>query len=197
MSNTEFDSPRQERKSNRTEKITETGSEVVGAVIGGTIGLLAGPAGSIGGALAATVITRVSKEFANRFLSSRETQRIGKGISLIEEKILINLQVERPLREDDFFELDLEGRSEAEEILESVLIKCKNEPQEKKLPYVANIFANTAFREDISASDAHYLLQISEELTYRQLCLISLAEKGKEINQQFSWGWYRQQSVVQ
>lgn len=194
MFDNEFNSPKQEKESSRTENISETGSEVLGAIVGGVVGLLAGPAGSVGGALTATVVTRVTKEFAHRFLSSKETYRIGKGVNFIVEKISINLQDEKSLRDDDFFESDSEGRSEADEILESVLIKCKNEPQEKKLRYVANIFANTAFRKDISASDAYYLVQISEELTYRQLCLISLVEKGKEINQQFSWGWYRQQS---
>lgn len=194
MLDSEFNNPEQNKENERAEKISEIGAEISGALIGGAIRLLAGPAGSVGGALAGTVITRVTKELAQRFLSSKETQRIEKGLTFIGYKIASNIQNQIPLRADGFFDPDSSGQSDADEILEAVLIKCKNEPQDKKLRFVANIFANVAFRADVSSTDAHYLLKISEDLTYRQLCLISLVEKGKEIGQRFSWGWYLQQS---
>ena len=53
---------------------------------------------------------------------------------------------------------------------------------------MACIFANVAFRPDVSPASAAYLLQIAERLTYRQLCLISLVKRANEVSFRVAWG---------
>ena len=79
------------------------------------------------------------------------------------------------LRNDGFFDRELTGRSEAEEVAESIILKCQRESQEKKIPYMGYLKAGIAFDSNISADMAHQLIKAAEELTYRQLCILKLA----------------------
>lgn len=81
------------------------------------------------------------------------------------------------LRSDDFFDGKTSIRSSAEEILEGVIIRCKLEADEKKAPYLHRIFAQSLFDETISADFVHHVLNLTTQLTYRQLCLIQLFSK--------------------
>ena len=56
-----------------------------------------------------------------------------------------------------------------------MLLKSQREPEEKKLPYLANILANVAFDAQISAQLAHQAAKTAEQLTYSQLCILQLA----------------------
>ena len=58
---------------------------------------------------------------------------------------------------------------------EAVLLRSQREAEEKKLPYVAHLLASIAFDPGISAAMAHQLVKASEQLTYRQLCLLRLS----------------------
>ena len=79
------------------------------------------------------------------------------------------------LRADGFFEKKQGDRSDAEEVAESVLLKVQREPEEKKIPYMGCLFASTAFNPEISVQMAHQLTKITEQLTYRQLCILRLS----------------------
>ena len=59
--------------------------------------------------------------------------------------------------------------------MENVLLKSQREPEEKKLPYMANLFANISFDPTTSSEMAHQIIRTAGELTYRQLCLLRLA----------------------
>ncbi|MBE9234376.1 hypothetical protein IQ231_22710, partial [Cuspidothrix issatschenkoi LEGE 03284] len=77
-------------------------------------------------------------------------------------------------RKDGFFESKIDNKSKAEEIFEGILIKSQLQYEEKKIRILSNIFANAAFREDISVEELHHLIRIVDELTYRELCILSL-----------------------
>ena len=76
---------------------------------------------------------------------------------------------------DDFFDEKSSGRSDAEEVAESVLLKSQREPEEKKIPYMGHLLSNVAFDPQISAQMAHQIIKAAEQLTYRQLCILKLA----------------------
>lgn len=78
-------------------------------------------------------------------------------------------------RSDGFFGTGTDGRRDADEVAESVLLKCQREPEERKIPHMGHFFAKVAFRPDISALMAHQLAKHAEQLTYRQFCLLSIA----------------------
>jgi hypothetical protein len=69
--------------------------------------------------------------------------------------------------------LSRQGGSDAEELLEGVLLHAGNAYEERKVPYLGNIFASVAFRSDISPQYAHFLADLAERLTYRQLVAIA------------------------
>ena len=79
------------------------------------------------------------------------------------------------MRTDGFFDSTMHDRSGADEVMENILLKSQREPEEKKLPYMANLFANIAFDSTISSEMAHQVTKTAGELTYRQLCLLRLA----------------------
>ena len=141
--------------------------------------LVAGPVGAaIGGATGtalAMALKRLGSEIAERLLSPREQARIGYVLGQAVIEIQERIDQGEALREDGFFDARQGGRSDAEEVAESVLLKSQREAEEKKLPYMAHLLANIAFDPAISAEMAHQITKIAEQLTYRQLCILKLA----------------------
>ncbi len=84
------------------------------------------------------------------------------------------------LRDNGFFDEKPNGRSDAEEVAEAIMLKCQREPQEKKIPYMGYLKASIAFNPDISADMGYQIIKEADQLTYRQLCILKLvAEKDK------------------
>ena len=87
-----------------------------------------------------------------------------------------------------FFDKDFSDRSKDEEILENVILKCQREPEEKKIRYISNVYVNTVFEQEISADLSHKIIKSAEQLTYQQLCILSMVgrkEKGQEFPTSF------------
>ena len=155
-------------ETDKTKELISFGSEIAGAATGSVIGFLAaGPIGAVGGAVAGPFLTKgleIVADFALRNLSHREKVKAGAGLSFAYERIMQYLESGKIPRNDGFFDKDHSGRSASDEILEGVLIKCKQEHEEKKLRLIGNIYANVAFLSDISIAGANWLLQKVEEL---------------------------------
>jgi len=89
----------------------------------------------------------------------------------------INRRIEagEKIRTDNFFKENTHGRSSAEEIAESVLMKSQREPEEKKITYMGYLLSNISFDSKINAEMGHQIIKSAEQLTYRQLCILKLA----------------------
>lgn len=166
----------------RDEKVIEilkTGAEIAGGVTGAAISLYSGsPEALLFGAALNPVIKNLFLDFTNRTLSRREEIKIGAAADFAIVKIAKYLESGLKPRNDDFFDYDVNKRSNADEIFEGVLLKCKQEHEEKKIPFISNIFVNTAFSQDFSVSEANFLLSISENITYRKMCILSIFERN-------------------
>ena len=169
-------------------KLVDAGCELLSAAGGGTAGamvgsLVAGPVGTAVGGAAGWVVTRglekLGKEFGERMLAPREEARVGCVLALAMQGIQERIESGQEFRSDGFFDSTHTGRSEAEEVLENILLKSQREPEEKKLPYMANLLANIAFDSTISAEMAHQITKTAGELTFRQLCVLQLAVMKK------------------
>lgn len=170
------------QKTEKVKNIITTGSELSGAAAGGALGFLAGgPIGAAGAAMAGFAISKLSNyvllDIVDRVLSRREQVRVGAAASFAIEEIRKHLESGRLPRNDDFFVQVFDSRPKAEEIFEGILLKSKNEHEEKKVKHISNIFANAVFMSDISSNEANHLLNIAERLTYNQMCLLSLFER--------------------
>lgn len=164
------------------KEVVDTLSDVAGAATGSVVGagigtMVAGPIGAVGGAVAGSVVEKLfawaGNEIKERFLSKQEEKRIADVMYLAKEKINNNFQSNKQLREDSFFD-GVDVKSSAEEILEGTLLSAQREYEERKIKYIANLYANIAFDDSISREMADRLLKISSELTYRQLIILSI-----------------------
>ena len=100
---------------------------------------------------------------------------MGSVFALAAKEIVQRCETGERFRDDGFFDTDDTGRSDAEEVWESVLLKAQRDAEEKKLPYMAHLFANLAFHSDISAPMAHQMAKAAEAMTYRQFCILRLS----------------------
>lgn len=166
------------------DRVRKLAGDVAGGVGGAAVGLLlGGPTGAVAGAasgpLLAEAARKVFGDIASRFLSSREEIRIANAAFHATSEIAKRLERGEQLRQDDFFNPDESGRSDAEEVFEGVLVKCKNEHQEKKAPFLGYLFANVAF-SSVSASNANAILKLAERMSYRQFCILALCFQEDE-----------------
>lgn len=167
----------------RVQKLISRSSSIVGSATGGALGYFAaGPVGAGAGALAGTLISQmieIGGDLCCRHLSPREEMRVGATFALAAIRIQERLDSGEAPRDDGFFEEGTTDRSAAEELFEGVLLKSRLEHEEKKIGYLGNIFATTAF-SDISPSDANAVLDLAQRLSMRQICILSAVGRQKD-----------------
>ena len=148
--------------------------------------ILSGPGGDAVakpiGVAATKSVKAVGHDLSLRLLSPREQVRVGGVYALATGEIVGRCENSEETRDDGFFDARVGGRSEAEEVWESVLLKSQREPEEKKLPYMAHFLANLAFDREISAAIAHQISKVAESMTYRQFCILQLLTLKEEFD---------------
>ena len=164
---------------------TECGGSALGAVAcAGISAVIAGPEGAIAGALLGTVIENTFKwakeEIKTRCLSKAESNKLNVVYELAKEKISEKLTTGKSLRQDVFFDAEEGDRTSAEEILEGTLFAAQRENEEKKLPYLANLYANINFDESISRPMSNQLIKLASAVSYRQLVILSVIGKNQD-----------------
>jgi len=146
----------------------DVGSSVAGVLVGTAI---AGPGGTIVGAAAAPVLRRGLGALAQRFFGQRAQARIGAAALYACDEIRSQLEAGGSLRDDGFFDGD---PSDAEEILEGVLLAAQDSFEERKVRYLGYLYATVACTDQISPYLANRLLAQARQLTYRQLVLLAM-----------------------
>lgn len=172
---------------NRLKEIIDKGSEIGGSLTGAAIGLaIAGPVGALGGAAVGPLVSlafkKIGFEISEKLLSSREMARVGATYINALEKISKELQKGKKIREDDFFSAQNHDRSKSETLLEGTLLKARNEYEENKIKYYSNFLANLNFDESVSFEKGNTFLRILEQLSYRQIAILSYFEGVDSIN---------------
>ena len=164
----------------RLRQIIVKGANVVGATTGDALSVVTGnPEFGIGAVAvgASGVYQRVGTEIADRLLGPREQARVGGVFARSAEMLKSKLKQGGTLRDDGFFDAVPDGRSDAEEVLEGVLRKAQTEYEERKLEYLARLWANACIDKTLGPADLNYLVKLAEQLTYRHLTIISIAGK--------------------
>lgn len=159
----------------KVEELILAGTDIAGAAVGGALGFIAGgPATAAGAGVMGVGVTRVLRDVATRYLSDRETTRVGAtaavAISLIKER----LERGDKLRSDGFFEARGKQRSSAEEVFEGTLLAAKSTHEERKAHYLGRLFANVSFDSYCLLEEANYQIHVAESLTYGQFVLLQL-----------------------
>ena len=165
------------------QRLIESSAEIASGAFAGLAGLasgliLAGPEGALVGGAAGSSLTMalrwLGREMSSRLLGPREEQRLGYVYTVAAAEIAERIKSGEHVRQDGFFGTSRSGRSDGEEVWESILMKSQREPEEKKLPYMAYLLANLAFEPGVGAHMAHQITKTAEQLSYRQLCILKL-----------------------
>jgi hypothetical protein len=167
-----------DEESHALQRLREVGADLAGALTGGAITLVAGPfAGAAAGVGVRHALRVVGEEVEERVLAPRQHQRIGAVWLLAHKEISQRLESGEIPRDDGFFRPD--ERDDASELLEGVLLAAGDAYEERKLPYLARLYASVSFRPDIDAALANFLLRVAERLTYREIQLLALFGDGE------------------
>ena len=173
-----------EADSRRLRDLIDSSSDLIGAVTGGAIGLVGGPAGSIGGAAAGVAITktirRVGVEVYDRLLVPRQQERVGTVLAVALDDAQARAEQGAEIRDDGFFDSGEGQRSDADELLEGVLLQAANAYQERKLRHLGAILPSLAVRQDVSAADGHWLARLADRLTWRQFVVLAIFAEPPE-----------------
>ena len=167
-------------------RLIDCGTEILAAgaaaVTSGAVALLLGegPEAKAIGGLASKgieiVLRDVGTDISSRQLGPREEIRVGAALIIAAAEIKRRQKNGELLRDDGFFDKNQGGRSDAGEVLESVLLKAQIEPEEKKIRHLGLLYSSIPFDSDISLPYAHQLIKVAEQLTYRQLCILKLCD---------------------
>jgi hypothetical protein len=148
---------------------------VLGAGTGAAMSvLLADP---VTGAMAGQALAEVGNDIARRMLSPRQEARVGTVIELAASAVIAKETLGGQLRDDGFFDGD---RSDAQEIIEGVLLAVKDDHQEQKLPYVANMLAEIAFSPLIDVNTANRMVEEADRMTWLDMRITAIVARGKE-----------------
>ncbi len=168
--------------SSRLDDLLRLGSAIAGGALAGALGFLAvGPVGGAGAAIAGILVERALVDFACRQLSQRERVRSGAAAAFALAGMKAKLDAGKSPRDDGFFARKGERPSDAEELLEGVLQKAKNEHEERKIRCLGTFYSNVAFSPGVSSAEANHLLRVAEGLSYRQMCVLRLLILKEEI----------------
>lgn len=170
----------QKETDDRIKESLRIGVDIASGVLNGAVSFLApGPweAAALGATvtLARELLRKLADDISTRILGPREKARLAGALAVAAAAIDARTKQGESIRADGFFEKRPGERSDAEELIESVLLKAQREPQEKKIPYMGYLLANIAFDSGVSPAMAHQLVKVAEQLTYRQLCLLKLS----------------------
>ncbi len=167
------------------KELIQKGSTIAGAATGGAIGALVGgiPGAILGagsGPVLTDLFTKVGSEIKQRVTGPREEARVGAFLALVLHNTKQKTDSGARVREDDFFTADETGRSPADEVTENLILKAQREAEEKKIPLMAKLLSNIVLKPQFTPAICHQLIKVSEQLTYRQLCILHIAAKKNQ-----------------
>lgn len=158
-------------------KKTEIASGVITLAVGS---LIPNP---IGAAVFDKVMHPIFADFMERLLSTNQKSRIEKVLEDAINKIASRLEKnDIPSCKEEFWTEDSNRVSDAKVVLEGILLKARDEYEEKKLPYYSNLIAQMAFDPSWSYQRLNAMIRMFEQLSYRQLQLMALAMQKEEID---------------
>jgi hypothetical protein len=122
-------------------------------------------------------IDRIWQGIGSRLSPARESYRTNEALESAILQIASRLEGGAAPRDDGFFDEDSNKRSSAEERLEGVLLKARDQYEEKKLPYLGNFYANVNCSAAVLWTLANYFLKVANDLSYRQFALLAFIQK--------------------
>jgi hypothetical protein len=148
-----------------------------GGAVGAATGEIAGAAAGAATPVAVRGLAWGAREFRERVLGQREAVRVVNAIAVAKARIDERLAAGDAPRSDGFFDDGEANRSDAEELLEGVLLAAQREYEERKVRCYGNLYGNIAFEPAIDRVTANSLLREADDLSYTQIQLLALVAR--------------------
>jgi hypothetical protein len=152
-----------------------------GGAVGAATGEIAGAAAGAGTPIAVRGLAWGAREFRERVLGHREAVRVIDAITVAKARIDERLAAGDVARSDGFFNARKADRSDAEELLEGVLLAAQREYEERKVRRYGNLYASIAFEPTIDSVTANSFLREADDLSYTQIQLLALVARKDAI----------------
>ncbi|MDK0705039.1 hypothetical protein P5E61_01550 [Clostridium perfringens] len=157
------------------KKTIDNTQEYIGEGIAFTVNMVLSDPTGISGTVAKTVYGKSIQALADKIdpcqLTEWEKKRVENCMVSSIERIAERINNGDELRKDDFFKEKPNGKTDAEEVFESIVVASQRESQEMEQIFYGNMLANIGFVDYLDADEFNFLLKVFEKLTYRQ-CLI-------------------------
>ena len=153
------------------------GESAVGAGGGALTGEPAAIAVGAGGPLVWRILAWGAREFDERALGHREAVRVIDAITVAKARIDERFAAGDVPRSDGFFDAWEGHWSDADELLEAVLLAAQREYQERKVRCYGNLYANIGFEPVIDSVTADSLLRDAVDMSYPQIQLLALVAR--------------------
>jgi hypothetical protein len=139
---------------------------------------------AVGNALALT-LEKVGTYIIETKLGPRQEIRVGRAIAVAAVRMEERIEAGEKVRADPFVHPDGEGRSDADEAVESALFADMNSAEEKKVDFIGALMTSIVLDPSISASDAQQMIETAQNLRYRAFVVLKIA------NDVHAHGWPR------
>jgi hypothetical protein len=161
------------------EYVVAIGSKIAGNATGlGVAVLTSNPVlGIITAPFISAKMEKIGKEILARQLGPRQESRIGATILLAAIVFNERIQLGHQLRSDDFLWREASERPPVDEIIEGVLFSASQAYEEKKLPYISNLMANSCFNDGLDLATVNLINTTLNRISYRGFTLIKIASQ--------------------
>jgi hypothetical protein len=154
-------------------ELLNLGADSLAALAGAAAGTFLGPPGALAGAVAgpavATALAWVGRNLKTRLLSRNEEVRIGTALYVALERWHEREQDGETPRQDGL----IDPASDPRGALEGALLAAARSYDELKVPYIGAFYASFVFDEAVSIDESHFLLNLLDRITYRQMCALA------------------------
>ena len=156
--------------------VTSTASKLTGGMVG--VAVTSATANPFLGVATATTLAQALEKggayVVHLMIGPRQKIRAGRAIEVAAVRMqdrIINGEV---VRTDLFVEPRPDGRSDADEVVESVLQASINSAEEKKVDFLAAMMTSVFMDSSIRAADAQQMIEIAQGLRYRSLIVLKI-----------------------
>ena len=176
----------------REQSLENPGPSISDEIIGGASNLFGAftsasiaavdPAMAATAGMAGVLAEETLRSFLTRALGYRDRRRVSAVVSQMQTRIRFLQSEGQSIRQDDFWQARGNIPPAGQEVFEAVLLAAQKEPQERKIPYMGNLFAYIACRPEISDVSAHWLVKTAESLSWTQFELLALVNRIDEVS---------------
>jgi hypothetical protein len=167
------DPPDDEGAEARRDGFVQDGADLAGGLAAVAISAVGTPAFGVVGGVAVARLVRLGVEVWDRMIEPRQRRRAsGAWLAAVGRAKEKEEHGDVP-RDDGFLEPDELGESPASELMEGAMIHAANAYQQRKVPYIGFLWSSILYRPDVSWEYGHYLLGLTDRLTYRQLVALA------------------------